>query len=148
MKKGVFLLSTVFLLTVSSAFSQLRKIPAEVTEAFKTKFPAAKNVSWSDKLTAFEASFNEGNAKLRASFSSKGEWKKTEKDWNSADMPAAIKEGYKSTKYSDWTIKSVTEITENDDKHEFRLAIEKSTLKKKSVYFNSDGSLLREAVTL
>jgi len=148
MKKQFVAFIAVLLLTASAGFSQLRKIPADVTEAFKTKFPAAKNVSWNDKITAFEASFNEEDATLRASFSSKGEWKKTEKEWTGTTMPAAIKEGYKASKFTDWTIKSVTEITENDDKHEFRLAIEKSTLKKKNIYFNSDGSLLREAVTL
>ena len=63
-------------------------------------------------------------------------------------MPAAIKKGYEASKYTDWIIKSVTEILENDDKHEFRLSIEKSTLKKKNIYFNSDGNLLREAITL
>ncbi len=148
MKKQLIVFVAAVLLMASTGFSQLRKIPAEVTEAFKIKYPAAKNVSWNDKITSFEASFNEEHAKQRASFSSKGEWKKTEKDWTSATMPAAIREGYKATKYADWTIKSVTEITENDDKHEFRLAIVKSTLKKKNIYLNADGDLLREAVTL
>ncbi len=37
--------------------AQLRKVPADVTEAFKAKFPDAKNVEWKDKLTAFLASY-------------------------------------------------------------------------------------------
>lgn len=149
MKKQFILLISVFLLTASAAFSQLRKIPAEVTEAFKNKFPAAKNVSWSDKITAFEASFDQEDTKMHTSFSAKGDWKKTEKELANADIPAAIKEGFTATKYSaDWTIKSATEITETDGKHEFKLVIEKSALQKKNIYLNADGGLLREAVTL
>ena len=148
MKKQFPALIAILLLTVTTAFSQLRKIPAEVTEAFKAKFPAAKNVSWNDKLTAFEASFDEEDAKLRASFSSKGEWKKTEKELTQADMPAAVKKGFKATKYFDWPVKSVTEIMETEGKHSFRLVVEKSALKKKNIYLDSDGGLLKEAVTL
>jgi hypothetical protein len=148
MKKGFSLLMAIFLLTATVAFGQLRKIPAEVTEAFKVKFPDAKNVSWSDKVTSFEASFEDKAEKLQASFSSKGEWKKTEKQLVVADIPAAIKDGLKATKFAEWTIKSAIEINDTDGKHEYRLVVEKSALQKKNVYFSPDGALIRDAVTL
>jgi hypothetical protein len=136
------------LLTVSFAFSQVRKIPAEVIEAFKTKFPAATAVSWTDKLTAFQASFEQEGAKWQASFNSKGEWKKTEKELPADEQPAFISSVLKEDKYNGYTLKSVTQIWENDDSQQYRLSVEKSTFKKKYIYLNKEGEVLRESIKL
>jgi hypothetical protein len=45
-----WMLSFVFLVAVLSANAQFRKIPAEVTDAFKAKYEKASGVSWKDKL--------------------------------------------------------------------------------------------------
>ncbi len=149
MKNKIVVFLVAVLLTISGAFAQLRKIPAEVTEAFKNKYPAATEVSWSDKLTSFQANFTLNNEKLEADFSSKGAWKKTTKDLDIASLPASVAEGFKGSKYSpDWTIKSANETEKEDKTFEYRLFIEKSALQKKYVYMNRDGKVLREAVTL
>lgn len=148
MKKYLFLVVTALFFTATS-FSQLRKIPADVTEAFKNKYPQATNVSWSDKLSSFQASFTNENEKLEASFNSKGEWKKTEKDLDVTKLPSSVKEGFNGSKYNtDWSIKGAQETEENNGKFEYRLLIEKSALQKKYVYMNRDGQVLREALTL
>ena len=148
MKKQIVLFLTAALLTVSSVFSQLRKIPAEVTEAFKAKFPQAKNVSWTDKISSFQASFDQDETKMQASFNSKGEWKKTEKDLVLTDLPGVINKEMQNSKYEGWTIKSATQIVESDDKFEYRIQIEKSALKKKVIYISKEGEVLRESITL
>ncbi len=139
----------VLAMLVVSVNAQIRKIPSEVTDAFKTKFPAAEKVEWKDKLTYFEASFSLGGVDMVADFSGKGEWRETDKKISFDDLPASVKDGLKKSKYADWTPGSVTEVNKKDKDTQYRIYVEKSSLvQKKFLYFNKEGKLEREAQTL
>lgn len=146
MKKSiVLLLCAVF--TAGIAQAQLRKIPAEVTTAFNTSFPDAKNVSWKDNLTNFEANFSEGAATVSAKFNNKGEWLETNKKI-ALDAVASVKDGFSKSKYRDWNLREVKEIREKGKDVEYRVYVSKSDVQKKYLYFNGRGELKREALTL
>src|SRR4051812_37753363 len=94
MKKIFSLLLTAgLLLTLHEADAQLRKIPAEVTDAFRAKYPSAKNVEWKDKLTSFEADFQLEGSSYAARFNSKGEWQDSEKEIEQESLPQSVKDG-------------------------------------------------------
>ena len=144
-KMALFLMAAAF---TSFSFAQLRKIPAEVTDAFKAKYPNAEKVEWSDKLSSFEASFKNGSDELKAYFTSKGEWKNTEKELGDKEVPAAVQESLDKSKYADWEVKSQTEITKADGKVEYRIVVKKSAVEKKNLYFSNDGQLLKDPLTI
>lgn len=73
-----WLLSLVLSVVMLSAEAQFRKIPAEVTDSFETKFNDAAKVSLRDNITSFQASFKQGDDDVKAFFSAKEEWLKTE----------------------------------------------------------------------
>jgi len=133
---------------ITAAQAQIRKIPAVVTEAFKTKYPTAANVEWKDKLTAFVANFDEGSAKYEARFSSKGEWQQSEHATTEADLPAPIKDGLAKSKYADWKATSFYVRDLPGNKTQYRISVEKSDLQKKNLLFSSDGQLLKDSMTL
>lgn len=141
-------LSAAMMLMACSSFAQLRKIPAEVTEALKAKYPEASNVTWKDKLSVFAAAFDVNGEKMEARFNSKGEWQSTEKEIADNDLPAEVRDGLNKSKYSDWEVKSVIHIDLPDDKVEFRIQVAKSDVQKKNLLFNSDGQLLKDNITL
>jgi hypothetical protein len=148
MKKltAILLLAALFSAPV---FAQIRKVPAAVTEALKTKFPQATNVSWKDKLSSWEADFTNNGTETAAWFTNKGEWKETDRKLSFNDLPADVKDGLKKSKYSDWTPGSVVEIKKKDKDLQYRIYVEKSSLvQKKYLYFNEKGVLQREAQTL
>lgn len=144
----VFLLPFLLLLTVTNLSAQIRKIPAAVTEAFKTKYPQAKNVEWKDRLTFFQASFELDGAAHHARFNNKGEWDQTEKEISQSDLPEAVNEGFDKSKYSDWEVSSVAWIQYKDEHIEYRVLVKRSNLEKKYLYFNENGKLLRDSITL
>ena len=149
--KKVFLVSFLFVAMIflaNNSFAQIRKIPAEVTEALKQKYPDANNVSWKDKLTVFSASFELNNEKYEARFTDKGEWKNTEKEISQNDLPGEIKDGLSKSKYADWEVKSVTHIDLPDNKIQLRIQVAKSNVQKKNLLFSADGQLLKDNVTL
>ncbi|MEO7049813.1 MAG: PepSY-like domain-containing protein [Ferruginibacter sp.] len=149
MKKILSLFTVAFLLGLgTNSFAQIRKIPAAVTDSFAAKFPDAKNTQWGDRITVFEATFDMNDHKYQASFNSDGNWKKTEKFLNEDEVPSAVKDGLSKSKYSDWEIKANVEVTQDDGSLQYRLFAKKNDLQKKYLYFNIDGKLIRDSITL
>jgi hypothetical protein len=133
---------------VNHTQAQLRKVPAEVTEAFKERYPDTKNVEWKDKITAFQAIYEMNNVKYISKFSSKGEWQQTEKEIDEDALPAAVKDGYGKSKFTEWELKSVSFIESNNSDVQYRLFIRKSSVEKKYLYFDKDGKLIKDSITI
>jgi hypothetical protein len=138
----------ILLIAGIAAQAQLRKIPAEVTEAFKNKYPQATNVEWKDKLSAFAANFDDGSAKYEARFNKKGEWLQSEHASTEADLPAAVKDGLSKSKYADWKVSAVYTRDLPGDKTQYRINVEKGDLQKKILLFSKEGQLLKDNMTL
>lgn len=142
--KSIFL-AVLFVAGSLSAFAQLRKVPAEVTNALKAKYPDAQNVEWKDKLTYFEATFTDDGNEVSADFSNNGEWRETDKKMEFDDLPSAVKDGFQKSKYADWNTGSVTMIEKNDKSVQYKIYAEKSSIiQKKFLYFNKDGQLIKD----
>lgn len=150
MKKNVFVCLGLVLVSFAFApsFAQIRKIPSEVTEALKQKYPDAENVSWKDKLSVFAASFEMNNEKYEARFNDKGEWKSTEKEISEEELPDQVKDGFEKSKYADWEMKYISFIELPDDETQYRILVAKNDIQKKNLLFNSNGKLLKDNITL
>lgn len=139
----LIILSSAFAITQLSA--QIRKVPAEVTDAFKAKYPEAKNVEWKDNLTNFQASFTLDGADWTAEFTGKGEWKESTKKLSFEALPGAVKEGFSKSKYNDWSPGSVTLIEQSDNSTLYKIYVEKSSIvQKRFLFFNKDGQLEKD----
>src|ERR1700712_602179 len=100
MKKSIFFF--FFFSVVFFADAQLRKIPADVTDAFSSRYPHATRVEWKDKLQYFEANFQLNGSEITASFSSKGDWEGSERLLNFNDLPNEVRDGFLKSKYFNW----------------------------------------------
>ena len=132
----------------NSSTAQLRKVPAAVTETFKEKYPDTKNVEWKDKLSVFQASYDVDDVRYTSKFNSKGEWLQTEKEIDEATLPAEVKEGFGKSKFTDWELKTVTRIENKDNQFQYRLLVKKSGVEKKYLYFNGEGKLVKDTITI
>lgn len=147
--KKIIVAMLIMTVCAGSVMAQIRKMPAEVTNAFKEMFPNAENVSWKDNLTSWHASFSNGGVETDAWFSGKGEWKETNKAMDFENLPEAVKDGLEKSKYHEWTPGDVAEVTKKDKSLQYRIYVEKSSVvQKKYLYFNAKGQLQREAQTL
>ena len=136
-----------------SANAQFRKIPADATNALKAKYPNAQKVEWKDKVTFFQANFEDNGVPCTADFSNKGTWQQTEMGLNWDATPNAVKDGFNKSKYADpneWKIgERITKIVKSDNSTKYRVYVdEKGGLQKKYLYFNPDGKLEKESATL
>lgn len=150
--KVIFRLLPALLLVLamnSSADAQIRKIPAEVTDAFKEKYPDASSVEWKDKLTNFVAVFKQDGIQYEARFTKKGFWRDTENAIDTDDLPEEVSAGYGKSKYAEeWKIEAAYKIELPDDKVQYRVVARKSDLQKKNILFSSEGRLLKDNMTL
>jgi uncharacterized membrane protein YvbJ len=138
-----------FLLTSGmNAFSQLRKIPSEVTERLTEKYPRASDIEWRDKLTGFTASFNQDSINYLASFNNAGDWESTEQEIEEEDIPSVIKDSYSKSKYADWEIIKTHKIDLPGNEVRYRVEVGQGDIKKRNLYFNPKGRLLRDKLTL
>ena len=146
LQKGMF--AFVFFLTVLSVNAQFRKIPAAVTDAFKAKYANASGVEWKDKLSSFEADFKSGDKDKKASFSSKGEWLKTETKHTYNSLPSDVKDGFKKSKYADLSVADVTQVDDKDKGVLYKLQVKKSEYNKRNLVFTKSGQLISDNGTL
>jgi len=148
MRKVLNLFAALIFFSFTS-FSQVRKIPAEVTTSFEKQYPGAKDVEYKDVLTSVQVRFKLDGEKMIAKYNSKGEWKETEKEVSYDKLAPEIIEGFEKSKYSgDWKVKETAVINSSGGFERYRLKVEKSDVQKKYLFFNKDGKLMREAVTL
>jgi hypothetical protein len=146
MKKSIFFF--LFISVAVFANAQLRKIPADVTDAFASRYPHATRVEWKDKLQYFEATFQLNNSTITADFSSKGEWEGSERIVGFDDLPDEVKDGFQKSKYSNWQKNSTYEAQQLGKPLQYRINVQKSGVQKKNLYFDTNGKLLKEAITL
>jgi hypothetical protein len=149
MKKMILIALLVPMLAVV-AHAQLRKIPAEVTEAFKKQYPTGSSASWSDKLTYFQVDFSMNGGTYLAKYDSKGGWKNSEQTIAAAQLPVPVKEGFDKSVYAskDWEVKEYTIMYYPGSVTKYRILVRKNAIDKKYLYFDGSGKMTDEATTL
>ena len=152
MKKTTFfvLLSFVALLTTTGAHAQFRSLPGVVTDSFKVKYPDAKDVSWSDKVSAFQAIFTLGSDRMVARYSKDGQWQGSTKTITKDALPSAVKDGLSKSLYAsaEWEIRSVTVKYLPGSQTQYMLLVQKSDIQKRNLTFSADGVLVKDSKTL
>jgi hypothetical protein len=106
--KNIMFIMVMALISHTDAIAQkigAYKVPAPASDAFKTKFPAATNVSWEiEKKGVYEANFTNGKYKQAAQFDKDGKWQVTEINMKTSQLPKTVSDacakaypGYKMT---------------------------------------------------
>jgi hypothetical protein len=146
--RKVFVLSVALFFAFSS-FSQVRKIPTAVNDAFAKQYPNASNVKYEDYIVTVHVHFDADSAKMTAKYNSDGQWKETEREWVYDSLSTDVKDGFQKSKYSvDWRVSETAIIYLPKDELRYRVKVEKNDLQKKYLFFDKNGRLIREALTI
>jgi hypothetical protein len=148
MRLVIVLFATLFALSFQqNGFGQIRKIPSNVTDAFKYKYRNAESVEWKDKLSHYVVSFMLKGDQYEANFKNDGTWSGSQKTINKDDLPEDVEEGLDKSKYAEWDVDSYYELIYPDDHLEYRLVVRKSDLNKRDLTFTDKGRLLKDKLT-
>ena len=146
MIRSIFLAG--FIMVSNVLFAQVRDIPEAVKETFSTQYPGAENVKYEDNLVSVQVHFQVNGEKMVAAYNNKGRWKDTEKDWNFDQLPETVKDGFQKSKYADWKVTEVKMIYRPGGSDRYRIKAEKSDIQKKHIFFNKDGRLVEDSITV
>jgi uncharacterized protein YxeA len=147
--KKIFIIGLIGLtgITVNTAYAQLRKIPAEVTNSLIGKFPNATNIEWKDQLVDFKAAFDADGKKYEAKFTNKGEWKLTVIELSINKLPKRVSLGLLKTDYAEWEITGLALVQSPKKNNLYKITVAKNNINKKELLFNPDGQLVKDSFT-
>jgi hypothetical protein len=95
-----------------------------------------------------DVSFIQDGESMIASYTNKGLWKETQKEWSFDKLPDEVKIGFEKSKYADRDVTETIVLYLPGDIIQYRVRTKKNDVEKKYLYFNPKGRLLRESVTL
>lgn len=136
------------MLVCATSFAQLRDIPTEVKDAFEKQYPAAQKVAYMDNLIDVHVVFYLDTIKNVAKYTNKGVWKETDKGYSFNKISADVKLGFEKSKYADWPVTEVVIVEMPNQENRMRIKVEKGELTKRYLYFNKEGRLIKDSITL
>lgn len=146
MARSIFLVGLILLSTFSVA--QVREIPEAVKETFSNQYPAAEGVTYEDNLVSVQVHFKQNGENMKASYTNKGRWKETEKDWSFDQLPEAVKDGFQKSKFADWKVLEAKILYRPGGSDRYRIKVEKNDVQKKHLFFATSGRLVDEDITM
>jgi hypothetical protein len=146
MARSIFLAGLILFSTIS--FAQVREIPEGVKETFTNQYPAAENVTYEDNLVSVQVHFKQNGENMKASYTNRGRWKETEKDWSFDQLPEAVKDGFQKSKFADWKVTEAKVIYRPGGSDRYRVKVEKNDVQKKYLFFAASGRLVDEDITI
>jgi len=140
MKKHITLFPVALFLFLSSICQV--KVPDAVNNAFKNKFPDAKDVKWEkENSKELEANFKVNNTNVSANFMLDGTWVETETTIPSAELPAAVSNAV-NAKYPGAVYSRTEKIEKPGGKILYEVNITVNG-KKKELELNQDGTIAK-----
>jgi hypothetical protein len=140
---------TSIMMLAFSSFAQIRKIPDAVTNAFTRQYPKATAVAYNDNLVHVRVYFTQDSARWIAKYDNDGIWKETERQWNYDSLAPEVKDGFMKSKYAtDWKVKETSIIYLPNGHEQYRVLVEKNDVQKKYLFFDKNGRLERDALTI
>lgn len=146
MARIILFLALILASTVS--FGQIRNIPKEVTDNFEAQYPTAEQAEFKDNLVNVQVSFILDGAAMVATYTNKGLWKHTEKEWSYDKLEDEIKDGFEKSKYADWKVIETKIVYQPGGTERYRIKAEKNEVTKRNLFFNKSGRLTDEDITL
>lgn len=142
------IMTAAFFLCSFNSYSQVTTVPDQAKESFFKQYPDARNVKWENNVVNVNVRFEQDSNKLHAEYNNKGVWKNTLKEWTYEKLISDVKEGFKKSKYADREVTDVKRVYLPGYVIQYRLRVEKNDVEKKFLYFNTEGRMVRSAVTL
>ncbi len=141
-----FLIALVFLF--NNGFAQITKVPQTAKDNFTKQYPAAENIEWSNDIINVNVRFDLNGESMNAEYNNKSIWKSTLKDELFDKLPATVLDGFKKSKYAERTVSDTKIIYYPGNVIQYRLKAEKNDVEKKYLFFDENGRLVRDAITL
>lgn len=144
MKKIIALSVFVFCFFLANAQDEkveIEKVPVNIAEAFKTKYPNATDQKWTrDRKKNYTVQFKDNALKCRTWYNKDAVWGGGSFGMKLEDLPQAVKDAFASSEYKDWKLIEVFR-TENGYETVYFITVKKK--EKRILSYGVDGKLIK-----
>lgn len=119
-------------------------VPAELQNAFSSKYPNVAHVEWETKAGYYVADFYDGY-EASAWFTKDGKWKMTETDIPYTALPTPVKKTFEASKYATWKKDDVDKVERESYETVYVIEVENKA-EEVDLYYSEDGTLIKEVV--
>lgn len=118
----------------------------EVVNAFKSKYPDAKKVSWKIKAGYHVVDFVNGTYETEAWYDDSGNWIATETDIPLSAMPYAVRESFGYSRYSTWHVDETSQLEREDAPEPLYIIEVENNDMEVALHYAKEGTLVREII--
>ncbi len=144
--KKMMMVCLLAVICAATAFAQkitTDKVPVLIYRAFKSKFPASNQESWSkETATVYEVVFFNEKKKQSAQFDTSGAWKETETEINFNALPRAVNAAF-NKQFGGFMVQETLQVETADKGTEYELTINKGK-EGYEVQFSAKGELVKK----
>lgn len=121
------------------------QVPAAVTNAFKSKYPAIEKVKWEiEDEVNYEGEFKLDGKETSVKFDKSGNWLETETEMKVADLPKAVKDGLNKS-FAGYKVLEAEHVEVPDNKTFYEVKIERGP-EQMDVKVSSAGEIIDKEV--
>jgi hypothetical protein len=147
-----FILTILMILWLYAAMAAeqpkvIKTVPANISAAFKTKYPDAAHLYWMNDGGNYAARFYSRGEPCTARFNNKAEWLDETKKLSFGELRNNVRNAFSQSKFAGWRAHEVNSITERNKEVEYRILILNNT-EKKYIYYDAKGQLKKEVMTM
>lgn len=128
--------------------AQVRALPDAVKDAFTQQYPHADSAHYEDRLVFVLVHFYQGDSASTAKYTSKGSWQWTETAMRFSALPREVQDGFNKSKYLGWQVDHTFLVNMPGNITRYKLQIEKSTIQKRNLFFNTRGRMISDNITM
>jgi len=150
MNKSILFLLTLFTAVLAgvNAKAQIREVPPAVKDAFTQQYSQADSVNYDDKFVYVLVHFQRQDSVSTARYTSKGIWQWTETEIPFTSLPENIQDGFNKSKYLGWQVDHSFLVNLPGNLTRYKLQVEKNTVQKRNLFFNTRGRMLSDNITM
>ncbi len=120
------------------------KVPQEVSNAFKARYPDASRVSWEKEHSYYVADFwrSDMSAEAEAWYDGAAKWYLTVTEIGYNSLPQPVKTAYTAGEYAAWRVDDTDMVERDGFETVYVLEVEKGN-QEYDLYYTSDGTLVK-----
>lgn len=147
-----FILTLLMMLWLYAAMAAetpkiIKTVPANISAAFKVKYPEAAQLYWVNDGGIYAARFYSRGEPCTARFNSKSEWLDETRKLSFGELRNNVRNAFSQGKFASWRAHEVNAIQEKNKEIEYRILI-LNNAEKKYIYYDAKGQLKKEVLTM
>ena len=116
-------------------------VPQAISQALKTKYPAATHIEWKQKGAYYVADCRMDGKEMDVWYNTQAEWQLTETELLWENLPGAVQTTFNNSEYATWQREDIDMLEYPLQPLQFVIEVEKGNMEYQ-LFYSEDGNLM------